>query len=364
MKKAVLFIVSVIFLAACTGKSTNKKSELTKLKKERSEIDAKIAKLEAESGDKPVKKIVDVSVTEVAKTTFYNYLEVQGKVDAEQNVQVSPEMPGSITRIFVTIGQQVSRGQTLAQIDDQVLRQNIAQLQTQLELATTLYNRQKNLWDQKIGTEVQFLTAKTQKESLQKQIAVLRSQASMYKIKAPISGTVDAMNLRLGQAVSPGMPLGIVIVNANALKVKAQIAESYVSRVNQGDDVTVILPDVPDTIQTKLSYASRVIDQTSRSFNVEIKLPSKRNYRSNMLAILKIVDYKNTNAIIVPVNVIQKSESHDYVFIAENGKAKRANVTVGKISDGQAEILSGLKPGDQVVTLGFTDLNEGDTIKY
>lgn len=364
MKKAVLFIVSVIFLAACTGKSTDKKAELVKLKKERSEIDAKIAKLESEAGDKPAKKIIDVSVIEVANTTFYNYLEVQGKVDAEQNVQVSPEMPGSITKIFVSIGQNVSRGQTLAQIDDQVLRQNIAQLQTQLELATTLYNRQKNLWDQKIGTEVQFLTAKAQKESLQKQIAVLRSQASMYRIKAPISGTIDAMDLRLGQAVSPGMPLGIVIVNANALKVKAQIAESYVSRVNQGDDVTVIFPDVPDTIRTRLSYASKVIDQTSRSFNVEIKLPSKRSYRSNMLAILKIVDYKNPNAIIIPVNAIQKSESSDYVFIAENGKAKRANITVGKISDGKAEILSGLKPGNQVIILGFTDLNEGDVIKY
>lgn len=362
--KRILFIASVVFLGACTGNSTDKKAELAKLKKERTELDAKIAKLESEAGTNPVKKVVDVSVIEVSTGAFYNYLEVQGKVDAEQNVQVSPEMPGSITRIYVAIGQNVSRGQTLAQIDDQVLRQNIAQLQTQLDLATTLYNRQKNLWDQKIGTEVQFLTAKSQKESLQKQISVLRSQASMYKIKAPISGTIDEMDLRPGQSVSPGMPLGVRIVNANALKVKAQIAESYLSRVNQGDDVTVILPDVPDTISTKLSYVSKVIDQTSRSFNVEIKLPSKKSYRSNMLAILKIVDYKNQNAITVPINVIQKSETTDYVFIAENGKAKRANITVGKISDGKAEIISGLKPGDQVISVGFADLNEGDIIKY
>ena len=362
--KSLLFIVSVLFLAACAGNSTDKKSELTKLKKERTELDAKIAKLESEVGVKPVKKVVDVSVVEVQPTTFYNYLEVQGRVDAEQNVQVNAETPGTITRVYVTIGQNVKRGQTLAQIDDQVLRQNIAQVQTQLELATTLYKRQKNLWDQKIGTEVQFLTAKTQMESLQKQLAALRSQASMYRIEAPISGTIDAMDLRVGQSVSPGIPLGIRIVNANALKVKAQIAESYMSRVNQGDDVTVILPDVPDTLKTKLSYASKVIDQTSRSFNVEIKLPSKKSYRSNMLAVLKIVDYKNPDAIIIPVNVIQKSETADYVFIAVNGKATRANVTVGKISEGKAEILSGLKPGDEVITAGFTDLNEGDIIKY
>lgn len=362
--KKILFIGSVIFISACAGKSTDKKAELTRLKKERTEIDAKIAKLEAEAGDKPVKKIAEVSVIEIVSTTFYNFLEVQGKVDAEQNVQVSPELPGSVTGVFVSIGQNVSRGQTLAQIDDRVLRQNIAQLQTQLELAATLYNRQKNLWDQKIGTEVQFLTARAQKESLQKQIAVLQSQAAMYRIKAPISGTIDAMDLRLGQAVSPGMPSGIRIVNANILKVKAQIAESYASRVNRGDDVTIILPDAPDTIRTKLSYASRVIDQTSRSFNVEVKLPSKKIYRPNMLAILKIVDYKNSNALIVPVNVIQKSESNDYLFLAEKGKAKRVNIVVGKISDGRAEILSGLKPGDKVVSVGFADLNEGDNIKY
>jgi membrane fusion protein, multidrug efflux system len=362
--KRILFIASVVFLSACAGKSTDKKAELAKLKKERSEIDAKITKLELEAGEKPAKRIAEVSVVEVAATTFNNYLEVQGKVDAEQNVQVSPQTPGTVTRVLVSIGQNVGRGQTLAQLDDQVLRQNIAQLQTQLELATTLYNRQKNLWDQKIGTEVQFLTAKTQRESLQRQIAALRTQADMYRIKAPIAGTIDQMDLRVGQSVSPGAPTGLRIVNANALKVKAQIAESYASRVNQGDNVTVIFPDAADTLRTKLSYASRLIDQASRSFNVEVRLPSKRSYRPNMMAILRIVDYTNINALTVPVNVIQKSESSDYVYIAENGIAKRANVTVGKISGGRAEILSGLKTGDQVISVGFADLNEGDAIKY
>jgi membrane fusion protein, multidrug efflux system len=361
MKKLIYLAVVLVF-AAC-GKPKDKNAELAKLKKERNELNVKISALEKELGKTTVVAVSDVSVQEIIPTTFKNYLEVQGKVDAEQNVQVNPEAPGVITGIYVAAGQRVSRGQVLAQLDDKVLRQNIAQLQTQLELANSLYRRQKNLWDQKIGTEVQFLTAKSQKEGLERQMGVLRSQQSLYKIKSPISGTVDRMDLKLGQAVSPGMP-GITVVNTNDLKVKAQVAESYAGRVNQGDEVEIILPDVPDSLKTRVTFASRVIDPISRSFNVDVKLPGKSAYRPNMLAILRIVDYKIENAITVPINAIQKSETADYVFVAENGKAKRVNVRTGKVSEGKAEILVGLKAGDKVVVTGMQDLNEGDPVKF
>jgi len=363
MKKLVYLIV-IVFIASCGGKTTDKKTELADLKKQRSKIDTKIAKLEAEVGvDKPAQKVADVSVIEVQPEIFKSYVEVQGKVDAEENVQVNPEMPGVVTSVNIRIGQQVGKGQILAQIDDKVLRQNVAQVQTQLELLKNLFNRQKVLWDQKIGTEVQYLNVKSQKEGLERQIDILRSQLSMYKIKAPISGTIDQMDLKVGQSVMPGMS-GIRIVNANKLKAKALVAETYASRVNQGDEVQVILPDAQDSLSTRLTFASKVIDPVSRSFNVEVKLPSKAKYRPNMLAILKIADYINKNAITVPVNAIQKSEAGDYVYIAENGKAKRAPIKTDKVYDGRAEVLSGLKAGDQVITLGFADLNEGDAIKY
>jgi membrane fusion protein, multidrug efflux system len=362
--KQLFLIALVVFLASCGGKSTDKKSELDALKKKRTELNNKIAALEAEIGTTGVPEAAkEVSVYQVVASTFKNFVEVQGKVDAEENVQVTPEAAGVVTRVYAKVGQNVSRGQVLAQIDDKVLDQNLAELQTQLQLANTLFQRQKNLWDQKIGTEVQFLNAKTQKESVERRIATLRSQASMYKIKAPISGTVDAMDVKVGQAVMPGVS-GIRIVNASNLKVKAQVAESYAARVNQGDEVSVIFPDVPDTLQTKLFFASKTIDPVSRSFNVEIKLPSKRTYRPNMLAVLKIVDYKNENALTVPINSIQKAESGDYVFIAENGKAKRVSIQTGKVSEGKAEVLSGLQSGDKVITAGIQDLNEGDIIKF
>ena len=363
--KAIYAIALVMFLASCgSDQPKDKKAELEQLKKERTELSAKIDKLQAELGNgQSTAAVKDVTVATVNETVFRNFLEVQGVVDAEDNVQITPEVPGSVTAIYVKIGQQVSRGQVLAQLDDKVLSQSIAQLQTQLDLATTVFNRQKNLWDQKIGTEVQFLTAKSQKEGLQKQLAGLQSQAAMSKIKSPVSGTVDAMDLKVGQSVAPGQPTGIRIVNASKLKVVALVAETYAGRVNQGDEVEVSLPDAQDSLKARISFAAKMIDPVSRGFNVEVKLPSNKKFRPNMVAVLKIVDYENENALIVPVNSIQRSETSEYVFIAVNGKAKRTNIKTGKISEGNAEVLSGLKAGDQVITTGFQDLNEGDTVK-
>ncbi|MDQ7948664.1 MAG: biotin/lipoyl-binding protein [Pedobacter sp.] len=173
--KKLLFISAIALLAACSQKK-DPKAELADLKKQRTELDAKILELETKLGAKDSVSTKEVSVFDVKKTLFNNYVEIQGKVDAEQNVQVTPEAQGVVTAVYAVIGQKVSKGQVLAQIDDQVLRQSISQLQTQLDLATNLYNRQKNLWDQKIGTEVQYLNAKTQKEGLQRQMGVLRSQ--------------------------------------------------------------------------------------------------------------------------------------------------------------------------------------------
>ncbi len=360
--KRILIASLVLFLAACGSNPSAKKAELEKLKKEQSKIAEKIADLEAEIGSKKERVAKEVEVFQVETSTFKNYIQIQGKVDAEQNVQVNPEAQGVITKVYATIGQNVSRGQVLAQIDDAVLRQNIAQLQTSLDLASNLYNRQKNLWDQKIGTEVQFLNAKSQKEGLERQMSVLRQQASMYKIKSPISGTVDQMDYKVGQAVQPGAP-GIRVVNAANLKAKALVSETYAGRVNQGDEVLVLLPDAADSVKTKISFAAKTIDPMSRSFNVEVKLPSKKTFRPNMIAVLKIVDYTNNKATTVPIKALQKSETGDYLMLVENSKAKKVPVKVGNIYKGQAEILEGIKAGDQVITVGLSGLNEDDTVK-
>lgn len=365
--KTILQILAIsFFMASCSsGEPKDKKAELEQLKKERTTINGKIEKLEADLGQqKTTADFKDVVVSELSEVKFRNYVEVQGRVDAEDNVEVMPESPGTVTAIFVKVGQQVSKGQVLAQLDDKVLRQTVAQMQTQLDLASTVFTRQKNLWDQKIGTEVQFLTAKSQKDGLEKQLAGLKSQAAMNKIKSPVSGTVDAMELKLGASVAPGSPTGIRVVNASRLKVKALVSENYGGKVNQGDEVQVHLPDVPVNLQAKISFAAKVIDPVSRGFNVEVKLPSDKKYRPNMVAILKIVDYKNDKALTVPINAVQKSETSEYVFIAVQGKAKKAEIKTGKVSDGSAEVLSGLKSGDKVIVTGFQELNDGDGIKF
>lgn len=362
--KRILFITAIAFLAACSN-NKDPKAELADLKKQRTELDEKIAKLETTLGASDTTKAVakDVTVLDVTESNFKNFLEIQGKIDAEENIQVNPEAQGVVTAVYAKIGQNVSKGQVLAQIDDKVLRQNIAELQTQLTLATSLYNRQKNLWDQKIGTEVQFINAKTQKEAAENRIATLRSQIAMYKIKAPISGTVDAMDLKVGQSVAPGMS-GIRIINASNLKAKALVAETYAGRVNQGDEVNVVFPDIPDSLSTKINFASKTIDPASRSFEIQINLPSNKKYRPNMLAVLKIVDYQNAKAIVVPIAAIQKSESGDFVYVAVNNVAKKVVVKTGKSYEGKVEILSGLKVGDKLITAGAQNLNEDDSVKF
>lgn len=360
--KKILYISTILFLAACSTKPKDKKTELADLQKQQAQINSKITKLQAETGSTDSTKATEVSTVEVKPGQFTNYVQIQGKIDAQDNVTAYPQAPGTIMAINARVGQHVSRGQVLVQLDNSVLKQNIAQAQSQVSLLNTLFQRQKNLWDQKIGTEVQFLQAQTNLQSAQKQVAGLREQSDMYRIISPISGTIDQMDLKLGQVAQPGTT-GIRIVNADNLKVKADVPESYSGSVGTGNNVKIIVPDANDSLITKVTFAAKAIDPTSRSFAVEIKLPTRKSLRPNMTAILKIADYSKTHAIVIPIKSIQKSEDGDYVFVNDSGTAKRKNVKVGVTYGGQSEILSGLNTGDQLITAGAEDIEDGDKIK-
>ncbi|GAB3907187.1 efflux RND transporter periplasmic adaptor subunit [Mucilaginibacter boryungensis] len=360
--KKILYISAAMALAACSQKPKDYKAQLADLKKQQADITAQIGKIEAEHPAPDSSKVTDVSVAEVKTQTFTNYAQIQGKIDAQDNVTAYPQMQGTITNIYVKAGQHVGRGQVLVQLDNSVLRQQIAQAQAQLSLANTVYQRQKNLWDQKIGTEVQFLQAKTNYEAGLKQVAALREQSAMYTIKSPINGTVDQMDLKLGQAAMPGQT-GIRIVNADLLKVKADVPESYSGSINQGDKVKVLIPDANDSLITNVTFAAKVIDPTSRSFAIEVKLPQRKTLRPNMTAILNVASYTKNNAVVIPVKAIQKSETGDYVFLNANGIAKKTIVKAGATYGGQTEILSGLKAGDQLITEGASDIEDGDKVK-
>ncbi|WP_428331435.1 efflux RND transporter periplasmic adaptor subunit [Mucilaginibacter sp.] len=360
--KKILYIPVILILAACSNKPKDKKAELADLKKQQAELSTKITQLQSEVGTTDSSKSTDVIVISLKPVNFTNFVQIQGKIDAQDNVMAYPQSPGAITAIYVKAGDHVKKGQVLVQLDNSVLNQNILQAETQVSLNKTLFDRQKNLWDQKIGTEVQFLQAQTALQSSQKQVSSLRQQADMYRITSPINGSIDQMDLKLGQVAQPGTT-GIRIVNADVLKVKADVPESYAGSVNKGNEVKILVPDANDSLVTKVTFAAKVIDPTSRSFGVEVKLPVRKTLRPNMTAIIQIANYSKPNAIVVPVKAIQKSEDGDYVFINKDGIAKRINVKVGTTYGGQSEILSGLNSGDQLVTEGASDIEDGDKIK-
>jgi len=362
--KKILYIPAalVLLVAACTSKPKDKKTELADLQKQQAEINAKVVKLQAEVGGADSGKTTDVSVVAIKTGTFTNYVQIQGKIDAQDNVTAYPQTAGTITGIFVKTGDHVSKGQTLVQLDNSVMMQNIAQSETQVSLNQTLFDRQKNLWDQKIGTEVQFLQAQANLQGSKKALDALKKQSAYFRIVSPISGSIDQMDLKLGQVASPGQN-GIRIVNADVLKVKADVPESYSGSVSTGNEVKILVPDANDSLVTKVTFAAKVIDPSSRSFGVEIKLPVRKTLRPNMTAIIQIANYNKANTIAIPVKAIQKSEEGDYVLLNANGVAKRVNVKSGSTYGGQTEILSGLKAGDQLITEGATDIEDGDKIK-
>ncbi|TWJ00939.1 RND family efflux transporter MFP subunit [Mucilaginibacter frigoritolerans] len=359
--KKLIYISAILALAACS-KPKDKAAELADLKKQQADINSKITQLQLEVGKKDSVKTTDVSAYTIKASNFTNYVQIQGRIDALENVTAYPQSPGSITAIYVKPGQKVTKGQVLVQLDNSVLVQNIAQAETQVNLNRTLFERQKNLWDQKIGTEVQFLQAQTALQSSIKQVASLRQQADLYRIVSPINGTIDQMDLKLGQIAQPGTT-GIRIVNANYLKVKADVPESYSGSVNQGDSVLILFPDVDDSLRTKVTFAAKVIDPNSRSFGIEVQLPQNKEFRPNMTAVVKIANYSRHNAIVVPLNSIQKSDEGDYVYVNVNGFAKRKNITEGATSNNLTEVKSGLTAGDQVITEGASELGDGDKVR-
>jgi membrane fusion protein, multidrug efflux system len=369
-------IISFAFIAACGNKKTDlsPKEQLDKLRIEKTNLQEKIEKLEALVGNKDTGRVVNVVTNSITPIMFRNYIDVQGRVDAEQSVLATSEAPGIVQSLLVHNGQFVTKGQVLAVLkSDAVIADDIdkgiAELDQQISFAKTLYDKQKRLWDQEIGTEVQLLAAKNNYDALIKKkqsIEVGRKRVNIaknsFRIVAPISGMVDGLDLRVGQMVAPGM-MGIRLVNTSVLKVKADIPENYGSLVSAGKEAMLIFPDIKDTIASRLAYVSPTVNPVSRTFDAELRLGSSSKYKPNMTAQVKIVGYANDRAFVLPASVIQKTNEGDFVYIDQGGKAKLRKITTGQSYMGKIEITSGLGLGDLVIINGYQDLNEGDRLK-
>jgi membrane fusion protein (multidrug efflux system) len=372
----IMGIAAVLLFTACGGKSEleKKKEELENLKTEQAKTSADIAKLEKEiakldTSFKLPEKPKLVVLSPINTAAFTHYIDLQGTVDAENYSIVTPRGQGGLVRaVYVKQGDNVRKGQLLMKLDDAVPRRQIEQINVQLNLAKTLYERRKNLWDQKIGTEVELLNAKSNVENLEKQLDLAKEELNMSNVYAEISGVAERVNIRPGMTFSAASAseVGIGIVNNSYLKVKAQVPEAYQTKVKVGTNLAVVLPeDNNRIINTKVSVVGKTIDPNSRSFYIEGRLPGN-SFRPGQIALVRIQDYSAPKAITVPINVMQNDEKGKFVMVAakENGKnvARKRPVTAGLLYGDKLEITSGLQNGDVVITDGFQGLYDGQAI--
>lgn len=376
--KPIVLITALFLLAGCggsrkesAGNLTDKQLQLEALKKEQQSITEQIAKLEKEiialDPSKAREKVKLVGVTAIETRDFAHYIDLQGRITTENIYFVTPRgMGGQVRSIYVKQGDQVRKGQLIMQLDDGLVQQNIKQLESQLSFARNIYERQKNLWDDGIGTEVQYLTAKNNVESIEKQIAVVREQLSYSRVTSEVSGIVETVNIRVGETFTGNPAAGITIVNPSALKATVDVPENYISRIRKGMPVIVDVPDINKSFNTQISHIGELISTTNRSFIAESKVPASPQLKPNQVAIVRILDHESKNAIVVPVETIQSDDKGKYVFVLkdENGKkvARKKPVSVGEFYDELIEIRNGLASGEQLITKGFQGLYEGQLI--
>jgi len=369
MKTRILAIFIGFLMVACSN--NNKQAKLDELLKQQDELSLKIEQLQKEVGaEKGIdlnKKVIEVQAIDVKIAPFNHYIEVQGKVDGEENVGVSAQTMGLVSKILVKEGDAVRKDQVLAELDAQVLLQSLQQLKSTQSFVNNLYEKQKSLWDQKIGSEVQYLTAKNNKENTDNGVKTLLEQIEMTKIKSPINGTVEDIPIKIGQAVSPGLPI-FRVINFSRAKITAEVSESFSSKVKKGNNVLITLPDFNKEIDAKIDFTSKYINPINRTFLIEsIITANDVEYRANMYAVVKINDYNSENAITLPVNLVQSDSKGKFVYVVstENGKtsAKKQIVKTGLNYNGIIEITEGLKAGDKVISTGVEELEDGELIK-
>jgi RND family efflux transporter MFP subunit len=375
MKDFRTIIIGTAVLVSLVACSADKKGQLNKLRDQRTALDQKIRQLETEIEASQKEKIDPkdfkfVGLLDVKASTFDHFIRVQGKLDGDQNIGVFAEAPGTISAKYADVGQRVSKDQVLAQIDDKQYKSQLEGLESQYKLAEDMFDKQKRLWDQKIGSEVQYLQIKTNKESLERQIASLRQQIEKFKIKSPIDGKIEECNIKVGGVVSPDPRLAAYrVVEFRNLKVTAEVSEAYSSKVNKGDKLLIIFPDANKQVVAEATFVSNYINPTNRTFLIESKINGNiPDLKANMIAILQINDYHADSALTVPMNLIQNDNSGSYVYVAKAkdnyNAAYKQKVELGNTYNGVAEVVHGLSQGDKIISAGFQELVDGQYVRF
>lgn len=386
MKKIYLLVITALVLVSCGGENKKNSMEnvlssnnLELLRQKRAEVvaeqheaneklkqlDAVISKLDT------VKKVPLITTITAKQEVFNHYFEVQGNVTTKDLLVITPEYNGILTNVYVKEGQKVTKGQVLAKIDDGGLGQQLSQLQIQADLAKTTYERQKRLWDQNIGSEIQFLQTKSNYEAQQKAVDQLKQQVAKTTVRAPFSGTIDDVITEQGSVVAAGQSPLMRIVNLNNMYIETDVPERYIEDVTKGKHVDVEFPVLGKTVETSVRQAGDFINPANRTFKVEVGLPKgDTSIKPNLTAKLKINDYTSENAILIPQSVIsENAEGEQYIYIVENknskneGTAKKVIIQTGKSQADVIEVLSGIEKGAEIIKEGARSVKDQQTVK-
>lgn len=384
MKYIYITLMSALILSSCGG--DKKKSiediiasqDLELIRKKKTELDAtaqeistQLKQLEKEIKIlDPQEKIPLITTFAAKEAVFTHYVELQGSVSTKQNLVIFPEYSGTLTKVYVIEGQKVSKGQTLAKIDDGGLSQQVAQMQIQADLAKTTFERQERLWNQKIGSEIQFLQAKSAYQAQEEAVKQLKQQIGKTIVSAPFSGTIDDVITEQGSVVAPGQTPLFRIVNLDDMYIETDVPERYVSEVTPGKNVQVEFPILGTSMEAKIRQAGNFINPANRTFKVEVAIPNKdNNIKPNLTVKLKINDYTSDKAILIPQSIIsENAEGQQYVYTITDkndsvAKAKRVIIETGKTQGDYIEVLSGIENGEEIIEEGARSVKDGQDVK-
>jgi len=383
MKKIILILIATITIVSCASDTKSLEriiesgnlekirtfrgeivTEQIKLNDKLNQIDVAISKLDT------VKNLPLITTFIAKKESFSHYLDLQGSVETDQNIVITPEMSGILVKVLVKDGQKVSKGQLLASIDDGGMSQQLGQLQIQLDLAKTTYERQQHLWEQNIGSEIQYLQAKSSFEGQQRVVNQMKIQLEKSNVRAPFSGTIDQIITKEGSIVTPGQTQLIRIVNLSDMYIVTEVPESYISVIVKGKSVEVNFPVLGKKIDAKIRQTGSFINPNNRTFRVEIDVPNDdQTIKPNLMARLKINDYMNEEALLIPQSIIsENSAGEQYIYVLQNknndlASAKKTIIKTGMTEGDVIEVLEGLVDGDEIINEGARSVKDGQNVK-
>jgi len=340
---------------------TEAKANMKSLQKEIKALEEEIIQEEPDFGKSAVKTTL-VTTVPAERIPFEHKVDIRGNVLSRTNVNISSEMMGQLLEVHVVEGQKVNEGDLIAEIDSENLRKNIKELNTQIEYAKTIYEKRARLWDKNIGTEVEYLQAKNTKESLENQLETLMTQLDKTTIEAPFSGTIENVPVKNGELMQPGQPVAFLVSNNN-MYIRAEVSEDFIGSFNVGDEVEVTFPSLKKTVKTKINAIGNVINPASRTFTIEVNLPDELDYlKTNLVAILKMTDYRSADAVVIPSRIIQEDTEGNFIYTVQNQQARKVHVQLGYSYDNKTEVLLGLMGGETIIDKGNRSVADGTVV--